>query len=230
MTHILHLETSTKVCSVALSNQGVLVDYITETSESFMHSERLNVLIQEILDRNSWTFSDLQAIAVSCGPGSYTGLRIGVSTAKGLCFALAIPLIAVDALLSLAQFCKESDISIPINALFLSMIDARRMEAFTALYDSNMYAVKPIAADIFDENYLQEIDSNIPLYLVGDAQEKCKSLWSHRGNFHFTEIQADARGQIRVAFEKFQNQMFEDLVYFEPYYLKDFQIGAKKAY
>jgi tRNA threonylcarbamoyladenosine biosynthesis protein TsaB len=222
---ILHIETSTKVCSVALSKNGSSVDFITEFSEDFVHSERLNILISELLNRAHVSFSDLSAVSVSSGPGSYTGLRIGVSTAKGLCYALSIPLIAVDSLSSLAYLVKkEVDNQ---QSLTLSMIDARRMEAYTALFDSNHYAIKPVSADIFDAQYLSNISENINVFLVGDAQEKCKDLWQGRKNFHFTNMTSDARGQIEPAFQKFIHQAFADLVYFEPQYFKDFQPGVK---
>lgn len=225
MAHILHLETSTKVCSVALSLSGNIVGFITESSTDFVHSERLNLLIVDLLRQHNIDMNTLAAISVSSGPGSYTGLRIGVSTAKGLCYALSIPLIAIDSLISLAYFAKSKLET--HDALVLSMIDARRMEAYTALFDSNMYAVKPVSADIFDFNYLNEIDQNQRIVLVGDAQEKCKSIWSERQNIEFTDIEADARGQIEPAYKKFQNREFADLAYFEPLYFKDFQPGIK---
>lgn len=225
MTYILHLETSTKVCSVAVSCDGRLLDYQTENAHDFVHSERLNGLIQDLLIGNDLNISSLDAVSISSGPGSYTGLRIGVSTAKGLCYALNIPLIAVDSLIALAHFAssqmKTSD------ALLLSMIDARRMEAYTALYDSNMYALKPVSADIFDAEYLSELDANQKIMIVGDAQQKCKALWEDRKNLHFTDLEADARGQVEPAYKKYLNQQFADLVYFEPQYFKDFQPGVK---
>jgi len=226
---LLHLETSTKVCSVALSKNGNPIDSITEKAESFAHSERLNLLIASIIEKNGFTMTDLSAVSVSSGPGSYTGLRIGVSTAKGLCFALNIPLLAIDSLLSLAHALKMKEQAMERKSLILSMIDARRMEAYTAIYDVNLYPIKPIAAEIFDENYLHEIFPEFAIYLVGDAQEKCKKLWNQRPNFFFTDLESDALGQIQPAFEKFMKQDFEDLVYFEPFYLKDFQAGVKKS-
>lgn len=172
---------------------------------------------------------DLSAVSVSSGPGSYTGLRIGVSTAKGLCFALSIPLIAVDSLLSLANLLKQFDRETKKRSIIISMIDARRMEAYTAIYDAKLYPIKPISAEIFNGNYLEEISKDVTVYLVGDAQEKCKDLWSDRTNFVFTAIESDAAGQIEVAHEKYAKQEFADLVYFEPFYLKDFQAGVKKV-
>jgi len=229
LIRILHLETSTKVCSVALSLNGIKVGSITEKADTFTHSERLNDLIAEILNENACKMSDLSAISVSSGPGSYTGLRIGVSTAKGLCFALNIPLIAIDSLLSLAQLFKNSTTEINNPSIVVSMIDARRMEAYTSIYDVNLYSIKPISAEIFDENYLEEISSDVSIYLVGDAQEKCKGLWSGRANFIFTDIEANAEGQITAAIERYTNKDFVDLVYFEPFYFKDFQAGVKKT-
>lgn len=195
-----------------------------------MHSERLNILIDQLLKQNQYTYEALDAVSVSSGPGSYTGLRIGVSTAKGLCFALDIPLIAVDSLLALAHFAKDyGTLSHPTTALYVSMIDARRMEAFTAIYDSNLYAIKPISAEIFDKSYLREIDGDMAIVLLGDAQFKCRDLWANRSNFIFSDIEADARGQISQAHQKFQSGQIENLSYFEPFYLKDFQVGVKKS-
>ena len=195
-----------------------------------MHSERLNVLIDQLLRQNQYTYEALDAVSVSSGPGSYTGLRIGVSTAKGLCFALDIPLLAVDSLLALAHFAKDFwALSHPTPVLYVSMIDARRMEAFTAIYDSHLYAIKPISAEIFDASYLEEIDTEIPVVLLGDAQFKCRDLWVNRSNFVFSNIEADARGQITPAFQKYQSGQIENLSYFEPFYLKDFQVGVKKS-
>jgi tRNA threonylcarbamoyladenosine biosynthesis protein TsaB len=225
VSYILHLETSTKVCSIALSKDGSCRDFITESSDDFVHSERLNVLIMELFERNQLALSELSAVSVSSGPGSYTGLRIGVSTAKGLCYALSIPLIAIDSLSALAYLLKNKVDN--QRELILSMIDARRMEAYTAIFDSDLYMLKSVSADIFDAHYLSEISENINVRLVGDAQEKCKDLWKDRKNFHFTNITADARGQIEPAFQKFKNQAFADLVYFEPQYFKDFQPGVK---
>jgi tRNA threonylcarbamoyladenosine biosynthesis protein TsaB len=225
VTYILHIETSTKVCSVALSFNGACLDFITESSSDFVHSERLNMLIGDLLQQCGIGFSDLAAVAVSSGPGSYTGLRIGVSTAKGLCYALSIPLIAIDSLSALAGMVRgQRNIS---ESLVLSMIDARRMEAYTSLFDSNYYPIKPVSADIFDEMYLSELSEQQHVILVGDAQEKCRDLWAARKNFHFSGLEADARGQIELAYEKFQNADFADLVYFEPQYFKDFQPGVK---
>lgn len=225
MAYILHLETSTKVCSVAISCDGSVLDYQTENAQDFVHSERLNGLIQDLLIRNDLNFNSLDSVSISSGPGSYTGLRIGVSTAKGLCYALNIPLITIDSLSALAHFARSQMET--INALLLSMIDARRMEAYTALYDSNMYTLNPVSADIFDAEYLSELDTNQKILIVGDAQQKCKALWGERKNLHFTDLEADARGQVEPAYKKFVNQEFADLVYFEPQYFKDFQPGVK---
>jgi tRNA threonylcarbamoyladenosine biosynthesis protein TsaB len=226
LAKIIHLETSTKVCSVALSEKGKLVDSITEKADTFSHSERLHLIIDTLVKKNELTFKDLDAISVSSGPGSYTGLRIGVSSAKGLCYALDIPLISIDSLKCLFHY-ANNQLKIHDQSLTVCMIDARRMEAFTAIYDFRGYEIKPISAEIFDENYLVEVNPNIPIYLVGDAQHKCKEIWKNREHFVFTELEADAIGQIAPAYEKFCNGDFEDLAYFEPFYLKDFQTGVK---
>lgn len=224
MSLILHIETSTKVCSVALSRTGELLDFVTEQYESFAHSERLTVLIDELLANNNCLYSVLSAISVSAGPGSYTGLRIGVSTAKGLCYALDIPLIAIDSLTALHYFSKAQNTQ---KGIQLCMIDARRMEAYTAIYDENDYCIKPVSADIFDKHYLDAFHENCYISVVGDAQEKCKPLWFNHKNLIYTNLEADARGQIEPSYQKFQNKVFEDLIYFEPKYFKDFQAGVK---
>jgi len=225
VTYILHIETSTKVCSVALSCNGKCIDFVTESSLDFVHSERLNVLILDLLTRNGVDIKILAAVSVSSGPGSYTGLRIGVSTAKGLCYALSIPLIEIDSLSALAGLIKRQNTF--VESVILSMIDARRMEAYTALFDANYYPIKPVSADVFDVSYLAEISEHKQIVLVGDAQDKCRSLWAERKNFHFSNLKADARGQIELTYDKFRKEDFVDLVYFEPQYFKDFQPGVK---
>jgi tRNA threonylcarbamoyladenosine biosynthesis protein TsaB len=224
MSLILHIETSTKVCSVALSQSGKLVDYVTEKHDSFAHSELLTVLINSLLAKNGMAYNDLLAVSVSSGPGSYTGLRIGVSTAKGLCYALDIPLLSIDSLSALHYFAKSE---LRTQGIHLTMIDARRMEAFAAFYDAQDYCIKPVSADILDELYLDAFSSGCQITIVGDAQEKCKVLWANKANVSFSDLEADARGQIAPAILKFKNQDFEDLVYFEPKYFKDFQAGVK---
>jgi tRNA threonylcarbamoyladenosine biosynthesis protein TsaB len=221
MCLILHLETSTKSCSVALSENGKLTDLEELHSAEFTHAENLTVFIEKIMKRVGKKFSELDAISVSSGPGSYTGLRIGVSTAKGLCYALDIPLISVGALVSLASLAR-----IKHQGSICAMIDARRMEVYSAIYDSDLKILKTISADILDENSYSEFE---PFLAVGDGAEKMSEAWAGRQVIINTEIMASATGQVEWAYQKYLNQEFEDVAYFEPYYLKEFIAGKPKG-
>ena len=214
---ILHLETATKVCSVALSDQGELIAFKEVNEENYSHSENLTCFIEDVLKTADKKMSDLQAISVTSGPGSYTGLRIGVSTAKGLCYALNIPLISVDALFTIAvQMQQEYP-----GKKYAPMIDARRMEVFNAIYDENLNCLKPISADVIEANSYATFGSFIA---AGDGAEKLKEVWQNRTEVTFeTSILSSAKGHISLAWEKYQNKNFEDVAYFEPFYLKDFK-------
>jgi len=226
MNHILHIDTSTKICSIALSTNGKLIDYTSYEGDGFVHSELLTSFIESILHKNQLTPKKLVAISVASGPGSYTGLRIGVSSAKGLCYALNIPLIAIDSLFSIVSWTKENESNFKGN--FCAMIDARRMEVFSAIYSNDLQLLKPISADILDENSYSEFTSKEKLLLAGDGAEKTKSIWENRENILFSSYLSDARGQIKEANKRFLEKQFEDVAYFEPYYLKDFILGTKK--
>lgn len=221
MTYLLHLETATKACSVALSGNGKLISLREELAEEYSHSEKLTIFIQEVIAESGITLKDLNAVSVASGPGSYTGLRIGVSTAKGLCYALEIPLIAVDALISLATLANTKHPGENLCAL----IDARRMEVFNAIYSPELLPLKQISADIIDADSYKEFE---PFVYFGDGAEKLHAIWGNRDCEIDNSIHSSAIGQILLAFEKFNSQQYEDLAYFEPFYLKDF-IGLKKA-
>ena len=213
--YLLNIETATKNCSVSLAKNGKTILCKEIASQGYSHAEKLHVFIEEILKETEITPQDLNAIAVSKGPGSYTGLRIGVSAAKGLCYALDIPLISVDTLQVLAK-----QVSIK-KGLIVPMIDARRMEVYSAVYDEKGKIVKDVAAEILTENSYQEVDE--PLYFVGDCQEKCKTVLI-KDNFHFIpEIMFPSANEMSaLSYEKFTQNNFEDVAYFEPFYLKDF--------
>lgn len=215
MKYLLHIETSTKVCSVALSLDGKLIRVKESNELEYSHGENLTLFIASVLEDSKVSLNDLAAISVASGPGSYTGLRIGVSTAKGLCYALGIPLIAVDALFSLAQLAheKHSDINL------CPVIDARRMEVFNAIYTSSLETLKVISADVIDENSYQEFE---PFVYFGDGASKLQEIWKGRNYQIDTTVLASAIGQIPLATLKFQNNEVEDVAYFEPFYLKDF--------
>jgi tRNA threonylcarbamoyladenosine biosynthesis protein TsaB len=215
MSLILNLETATKNCSVALAKNGTTIACKEIAAQNFSHAEKLHVFITEILTENTIQFSDLNAIAVSQGPGSYTGLRIGVSSAKGLCYALNIPLISVDTLQLLA---KQITIE---NGIILPMIDARRMEVFSAIYDKNYNQIRTTQAEIIDATSYQEITETI--HLVGDGIEKFKNtLTDEKFIFHTENVYPSAKEMSELSFQKFQKSNFEDVAYFEPFYLKDF--------
>jgi tRNA threonylcarbamoyladenosine biosynthesis protein TsaB len=215
--YILNIETATKNCSVSLAKNGETILCKEIAEQGYSHAERLHVFIEEILKDTGNTFQDLKAIAVSKGPGSYTGLRIGVSTAKGLCYALGIPLISVDTLQVLAQqVTVESGLIVP-------MIDARRMEVYSALFDANHTKIIEVQAEILTENSYADMTDAI--YFIGDCQEKCQTVLT-KNNFHFLPeiVFPSATEMSSLSFEKFIKNDFEDVAYFEPFYLKDFLI------
>ena len=215
MPIILNIETATKNCSVAIAKDGKTIVCKELATENFSHAEKLHVFIEQILAESNVQFSELNAVAVSQGPGSYTGLRIGVSSAKGFSYALNIPLIAVDTLQLLAK-----QISIA-NGIILPMIDARRMEVFSAMYDSNYNQIRATQAEIIDESSYQEISETI--HLVGDGIGKfTNTLTDEKFVFHNEVLYPSANEMSALSFEKFQNSDFVDVAYFEPFYLKDF--------
>lgn len=219
--YILNIETSTKNCSVSIAQNGKTIALKEVAEESFSHSEKLHVFIDNLLKENQITYKDLNAVALSGGPGSYTGLRIGTSTAKGLCFALDIPLIAVDTLLVLAKQVNEDSLIIP-------MIDARRMEVYTAIFDATHNPATPVQALVIDENSFAEISEKA--VLVGDGAAKCKEVLNRENFIFLDEIRyPSAREMSEISFDKFQKKEFEDIAYFEPFYLKEFYTGAKKS-
>ena len=221
MAYILHLETSTKVCSVALSLNGNLIASKENEEDGYSHGENLTLFIQDVLRQASIKVQELNAVSVASGPGSYTGLRIGVSTAKGLCYPLNIPLIAIDSLTSLKEIAKEKH----QNSTLCSLIDARRMEVYNLFYSENNELLKPISADIIEQDSYSQFE---PFVYFGDGSQKLQELWEGRNCIADTSISSSAKGQTKLAFEKFQNQEFEDVAYFEPFYLKDFVSNAKK--
>jgi tRNA threonylcarbamoyladenosine biosynthesis protein TsaB len=219
MSWILHLETSTKVCSVALSKDGELQHLREIADDQYAHGEQLTILIEYVLKDAGIMAPVLSAVSVASGPGSYTGLRIGVSTAKGLCYALNIPLIAVDTLTSLAFSGREKH---PEKTL-CPMIDARRMEVYATIFSKNLEVLKPLGADVLDENSYRHFE---PFVCYGDGAEKMQEFWKNREVMFDNELRSSAAGQVKPAFEKFLTNTFEDVAYFEPLYLKEFQ-GAK---
>lgn len=199
--------------SLAKDGQTILCKEIAE--QGYSHAERLHVFIEEILKKTKVKIQELHAVAVSKGPGSYTGLRIGVSTAKGLCYALGIPLIAVDTLQVLAH-----QVSVD-NGIIVPMLDARRMEVYSAIFDKNHDNIKAVQAEVLTEESYSEFTET--LYFIGDCQEKCQTVLT-QPNFKFIpEILFPSASQMsQLSYEKFNQNDFEDVAYFEPFYLKDF--------
>jgi tRNA threonylcarbamoyladenosine biosynthesis protein TsaB len=215
--YILNIETATKNCSVSLAKNGETILCKEIAEQGYSHAEKLHVFIEEILQETGIGFNDLNGIAVSKGPGSYTGLRIGVSSAKGLCYGLGIPLVTVDTLQVLAKKVVVKD------GLILPMLDARRMEVYSAIFDKSYSKIKEVQAEILTENSYAEITDTI--YIIGDCQEKCKTVLTAT-NFHFLPeiVFPSANEMSALSFEKLINADFEDVAYFEPFYLKDFLI------
>ena len=222
MALILGIETATKNCSIALFSDGIVIAEKEHISDDYTHAEQLTLFIKDVIDLANITLNNVDAVALSMGPGSYTGLRIGTSTAKGLCYALDIPLIAISTLKAMA-FAMAKNMN---SAIYCPMIDARRMEVFSGLYDVNIKQIRGVQADVVDENTYAEFLRNEILFF-GDGSLKCQEIVSHK-NAKFVEgIYPSAKNLGILAKEKFENKDFEDVAYFEPYYLKDFVAGRK---
>lgn len=238
MALILNLETATTVCSVSLAKDGKLIA-LKEQNGDYSHAENLTLFIEDVCKQGNVKLSDVDAIAVSKGPGSYTGLRIGVSTAKGLCYSLDKPLIAVDTLkyLSLATSARYVTLSVVEGqsdkgqpTLFCPMLDARRMEVYCAIYDSVGNEIRPTAAEIIDEHSFSDILKESRVIFFGDGSAKCKETFSKNPNAIFIDdIIPSAKDMIALSEQAYNNKEFEDVAYFEPFYLKDFVAGKKKG-
>ncbi|WP_448607661.1 tRNA (adenosine(37)-N6)-threonylcarbamoyltransferase complex dimerization subunit type 1 TsaB [Paenimyroides ceti] len=219
MALILNIETATKKCSVALAKNGKLIAIKEIAEENFSHAEKLHVFIESLLKENAIDIKELNAVAVSKGPGSYTGLRIGVSAAKGLCYALEIPLIAIDTLEVIAR-----QLVIEHDALIVPMIDARRMEVFARFYDADYKAVSETKAIIIDKDTFNHIDKK--MYLIGDGAPKCKEILNTSKFLYCEEIIFPSANEMTaISYEKYQKSDIEDVAYFEPFYLKDFMLN-----
>lgn len=216
MAHILNIETATKNCSVSISNNGKVIAIKELNNGNYSHAEVLHPFINDVLKEADITIEKLDAIAVSKGPGSYTGLRIGVSAAKGLCFALNIPLISVNTLQSLA-----SSISIE-KGVIIPMLDARRMEVYSAIFDLDYNQIRETKAEIIDETSFKDILESSEVYFLGDGAEKCKTLIVHP-NAIFVDSKFPSANEMSIlSYDKYKKNDIEDVAYFEPFYLKDF--------
>jgi len=244
MGKILCMDTATTFCSVALTDSGQLMA-LKESSVKNLHASNLTVFIEEVLNSACVSFAGLDAIAISMGPGSYTGLRIGVATAKGLCYALDKPLIAIPTLKAMALGMR---LNTPPHATskedlpavkagertrgwgYCPMIDARRMEVFCAIYDANLQEFRETKAEIIQENSFKQFLLRHPIVFAGEGAEKCKPVLKNYKNAIFIDgFNNSAKYMVLLAEIKFQQNEFEDLAYFEPFYLKDFIAGRPRV-
>ncbi|WP_370477608.1 tRNA (adenosine(37)-N6)-threonylcarbamoyltransferase complex dimerization subunit type 1 TsaB [Tamlana flava] len=216
MALILNIETATTNCSVSVSKNGETIVLKEDNDKNYSHAERLHVYINDVLKEAQIAPQDLSAVAISKGPGSYTGLRIGVSAAKGLCFALDKPLISVSTLESLAHKVNTEE------GFIVAMLDARRLEVYSAIYDSNHCKIRETQAQILDESAFAEYLEKGKVYFVGSGVEKTKTLINHP-NAIFIEGELPSANEMgHLAYSKYKISDTEDVAYFEPYYLKDF--------
>lgn len=227
MATIVHIETSTNVCSAALSQDGQCIAH-QEDREGPSHARVLAPFVDEMVSMADSHAIPIDAVAVSSGPGSYTGLRIGVSTAKGLCFGRDLKLINVPTLELLCVPVLLYHEEIPENALLCPMLDARRMEVYAALYTRALKEVRPVGADIVDgETYKQYLDQQ-PVVFFGNGSQKCKEVINHPNAIFLDGIEPLAKYMVPLAERAFLRDNTEDTAYFEPFYLKEFVAGESK--
>jgi tRNA threonylcarbamoyladenosine biosynthesis protein TsaB len=258
MFYILCIETATEICSVAVITPTKILALI-ENHEGNVHASQLTILIDKAVKKAGVTLQQLDAIAVSKGPGSYTGLRVGVSTAKGLCYALDKPLIGIPTLQTLramvagegrqsavgsrqfiAHDIKQTNliedsadrglrtVDFPKESLFIPMLDARRMEVYCAGYDIDGEEILKTEAKIIDESSFAEELNSGPVYFMGNGAAKCKTVISHPNVFFIDDVHCSAKGMFKLAAAAFEQKQFEDVAYFEPFYLKDFVATTPK--
>lgn len=222
MAFILNIETATKNCSVSISNGKEIIVSKEFNDGNYSHAEVLHTFIIDILKEASLSLSNIEAIAVSKGPGSYTGLRIGVSAAKGFCFALQKPLISINTLSSLAHAISIEE------GLIVPLLDARRMEVYSAVFDKNYRQIREIKAEIIDKNSFIEFLHHQKVYFIGDGAMKCKEIIHHQNAVFIDAIFPSAKEMGLLSFEKYKKSDFENVAYFEPFYLKDFIVVPEK--
>ena len=223
MALVLNIETATTNCSVSLSKDGETLVLKEDNSLGYSHAETLHLFIDEVFKIAKLKPIEIDAVAVSKGPGSYTGLRIGVSSAKGLCFALNKPLVAISTLESLAEQVSFKD------GYIIPMLDARRMEVYSAVYNSNLKLVREIQAEILTEESYSKLLEESKVYFIGNGVEKTKGLIQHPNAVFIEGKLPSANNMARLAEHKYKKSDTEDVAYFEPYYLKDFVALKKKS-
>ena len=222
LSFILHIETSTKNCSVSIAKSGELISLKEINNGAYSHSEMLHPLIKEALLESKLTIKEIEAIAVGKGPGSYTGLRIGISAAKGLCFANDIPLISINSLEILAHSTTID------KGYIIPMIDARRMEVYSAIYDESYTLIRETKADIIDEHSFCDKLQNHTVYFLGDGAEKCKETIIHKNAVFIKNVFPSAKEMTQLSYDKYKENKTEDIAYFEPFYLKNFVATQEK--
>ena len=219
MAVILNLETTTTNCSVSVARDGQLLALREENSKDYSHSEQLHLFIEEVLQEAQLSMQDLEAVAVSKGPGSYTGLRIGVAAAKGLCFALNLPLIATPTLESLARQVEIDD------GYLIPMLDARRMEVYATVLNAQFETLRETRAEVINQDSFSEYSEKANVYLLGSGATKCKEILDHPNIEFRDDLVPSAKEMAFMSHQRFTRGTFEDLAYFEPYYLKEFILG-----
>jgi tRNA threonylcarbamoyladenosine biosynthesis protein TsaB len=221
---ILQLETATTMCSVALACNGEVLA-VKEINERNIHASKITLFIDEVMKVAGKGYEELDAVSISKGPGSYNGLRIGVSTAKGLCYALDIPLISVDTLEAMAAGVLENHHEITSETLLCPMIDARRMEVYTAIFDTHLNPVEDVMAKILDEQTFDKYLTEKPMIFFGDGAGKSQKLYASSDNYIFMEFENSAAHLSAISLRKLMDGDTENMAYFEPFYLKDFIPG-----
>ncbi len=220
--YILNIETSTKNCSVSISKNKTTIALKELCAANFSHAEKLHQFIHEVLTQSNLTFKDLDAIAIGKGPGSYTGLRIGVSAVKGLCFALDIPLIAINTLTILANAISVKD------AYIIPLLDARRLEVYTAVFNDKSEEITQTNNHILNEQSFINYLTDKKVYFLGDGASKTKDIITNSNAVFLKNHHPSAKEMGKLAYQKFINNDFEDVAYFEPFYLKDFHVTVSK--
>ena len=218
MPIILNIETSSTNCSVSLSNNNKLIDCLEKDSPNYSHSQKLHSFISELMEKNNISFKDLDAVAVGIGPGSYTGLRIGLSAAKGICYALDIPLISVSSLENMVS-------NIQFEGVIISTIDARRDEVYSCIFDKDKKVLREEIPEIINSKSYINYSKTDKVLIVGNGQKKCKEIIDSNNNFNWNiNIQKPSASNMGdIAYKKFQLNDFEDIAYCEPKYLKEFK-------
>lgn len=223
MPIILNIETSTKNCSVSIVEDGMIIALKELVDMKYSHAEKLHPFISEVLEEGNVSLTQIDAVAVSKGPGSYTGLRIGVSAAKGLAFAFDIPLISVNTLQSLAMSVQ------PDSGVIIPMLDARRMEVYSAVFNTGFDQIRAIEAEIIDDKSFQKYLEEGKVYLLGDGAQKCKEIIIHPNAVFIDDKFPSAKEMAILSYEKYTKNDIEDVAYFEPFYLKDFIANKEKS-